>query len=175
MGRPPRGTGGYGGERSMSQKVVQDSSTESEEERVNRNWDELLQELRVTQVGVQILTAFLLTVPFQQRFVELTELQRHVYLVTVGFAVVATGLIIAPVSFHRLVFRRRQKPWLVRTAHHSAHLGLICLALAILGALWLVVHFVAGRTASLIVLAVAAVFDGALWWGAPLGQRNGGS
>ena len=59
----------------MSQGITQDSSTESEEERINRNWDELLQELRVTQVGVQILTAFLLTVPFQQRFVELTDLQ----------------------------------------------------------------------------------------------------
>jgi uncharacterized protein DUF6328 len=157
----------------MSYQVAQDSSTESEQERINRNWSELLQELRVTQTGVQILTASLLTVPFQRRFVELTELQRNVYLVTIGFAVVATALIIAPVSFHRLVFRRRQRPWLVRTAHHSAHLGLICLALAILGALWIVVDFVAGRTASLIVLVVAAVFYAALWWGAPLGQRNG--
>ena len=146
---------------------------ESEEERINRNWDELLQELRVTQVGVQILTAFLLTVPFQQRFVELTDLQRHVYLVTVGFAVVATGLIIAPVSFHRLVFRRRQKPWLVRAAHHLAQLGLVCLAWAIVGALWLVFDFVAGRTVSLIVLAVAVGFYAMLWWGAPLGAGRG--
>ena len=107
----------------MSQAVAEGSSSESEEERINRNWDELLQELRVTQVGVQILTAFLLTVPFQQRFVELTELQRNAYLVTIGFAAVATALIIAPLSFHRLVFRRRQKPWLVRTAHHSAQLA----------------------------------------------------
>jgi hypothetical protein len=159
----------------MSHEVAQDSTTESDQERINRNWNELLQELRVTQTGVQILTAFLLTVPFQRRFVELTEIQRNVYLVTVGLAVVATALIIAPVSFHRLVFRRRQRPWLVRTAHHSAHLGLICLALAILGALWLVFDFVAGRTASLIVLAVAAVFYATLWWGAPLGQRNGRS
>jgi uncharacterized protein DUF6328 len=157
----------------MSQEVAQNSSAESEEERINRNWNELLQELRVTQVGVQILTAFLLTVPFQQRFVELTDLQRHVYLVTIGFAVVATALIIAPVSFHRLVFRRRQKPWLVHAAHHSAQLGLICLAVAILGALWLVFDFVAGRVASLIVLAVAAVFYATLWWGAPLGAGRG--
>jgi hypothetical protein len=157
----------------MSQDVAQDSSTESEDERINRNWNELLQELRVTQMGVQILTAFLLTVPFQQRFVELTEFQRHVYLVTIGFAAAAAALTIAPVSFHRLVFRRRQKPWLVRAAHHSAQLGLVCLAWAILGALWLVFDFVAGRTASLIVLAVAAGFYALLWWGAPLGAGRG--
>ena len=157
----------------MSQENTQGSSTESEEERINRNWDELLQELRVTQTGVQILTAFLLTVPFQQRFVELTNLQRHVYLVTIGFAAVATALIIAPVSFHRLVFRRRQKPWLVRAAHHSAQLGLFCLAWAIMGALWLVFDFVAGRTVALIVLAVAVVFYAMLWWGAPLGAGRG--
>src|SRR5690606_543031 len=101
---------------------------ESERERINRNWHELLQELRVTQVGVQILTAFLLMLPFQRRFVEISETQRTVYLVIVCFAAAATGLIIAPVSYHRMVFRRRQKPWLVRAAHLASQLGLICLA-----------------------------------------------
>jgi hypothetical protein len=157
----------------MSQQVAQDSSIESEEERIKRNWNELIQELRVTQMGVQILTAFLLTVPFQQRFVELTDFQRHIYLVTVGFSAAATALTIAPVAFHRLVFRRGEKPWLVRAAHHSAQLGLVCLAVAILGALWLVFDFVAGRTAALIVLAAAALFYGTLWLGTPLGAgRN---
>ncbi|MGH3477398.1 MAG: DUF6328 family protein, partial [Nocardioidaceae bacterium] len=73
----------------MSEDVVQGPTGESEQERVNRNWNELVQELRVTQTGVQILTAFLLTVPFQQRFVELTDLQRNVYLATVSLAVIA--------------------------------------------------------------------------------------
>jgi hypothetical protein len=140
---------------------------ESEHERINRNWSELLQELRVTQTGVQILTAFLLTIPFQQRFVELSETQRNVYLVTVGFAVIATGLFIAPVSYHRVVFRRRRKDWLVRAAHQSAHLGLICLAFAIMGAVWLVFDFLIGRTASTIVLCLAALFYVVLWWGPP--------
>lgn len=157
----------------MSEDVAERPPNESEHERVNRNWNELLQELRVTQTGVQILTAFLLTVPFQQRFVQLTELQRHVYLVTVGFAALATGLIIAPVALHRLVFRRRQKSWLVKTAHKLAHLGLICLALAIVGGLWIVFDFVAGTTASLVVLVAATAFYGVLWWGAPLGAGRG--
>lgn len=156
----------------MSHQIAADSSTESEEDRINRNWDELLQELRVTQTGVQILTAFLLTVPFQQRFAELTDLQRDVYLITVGFAAVATALIIAPVSFHRVVFRRRQKPWLIHPAHQLAQLGLICLAWAIVGALWLVFDFVAGRPISMIVLGVAVVFYAMLWWGAPLGAAR---
>ena len=72
----------------------------------------------------------------------------------------------APVSFHRLVFRRRQKPWLVHAAHQLAKLGLICLAWAIVGALWLVFDFVAGRPVSMIVLGLAVVFYAMLWWGA---------
>jgi Family of unknown function (DUF6328) len=147
--------------------------SESEHERINRNWNELLQELRVTQTGVQILTAFLVTLPFQQRFVELSEVQRNVYLVTVGLAAIATGLIVAPVTYHRVVFRRRQKDWLVRAAHHSAHLGLVCLALAIICAVWLVFDFVVGRTASTIVVSLTAVFFAALWWGPPMRAGRG--
>lgn len=146
---------------------------ESSRERVNRNWNELLQELRVTQVGIQILTAFLLMLPFQRRFVELSETQRNVYLVTVCFAAAATALIIAPVNYHRMVFRRRQKPWLVQSAHYAAQLGLTCLACAIVGAVWLVFDFVVGRTASTIVAASTALFFAAVWWGPPLQDGRG--
>jgi Family of unknown function (DUF6328) len=141
---------------------------ESSQERINRNWNELLQELRVSQVGIQILTAFLLMLPFQRRFVELSDLQRNVYLVTVGFAVAATCLIIAPVNYHRMVFRRRQKDWLVRAAHYSAQLGLICLACALVGAIWLVFDFVIGRSVSLVAAGVTALFFLTVWWGPPL-------
>src|SRR5215213_4013511 len=92
---------------------------ETERERINRNWDELLQELRVTQTGVQILTGFLLTLPFQQRFALLDDAQQAVYLTTVGFAVLATGLLVAPVSHHRSVFRQHEKDWLITSAHRS--------------------------------------------------------
>jgi predicted membrane channel-forming protein YqfA (hemolysin III family) len=146
---------------------------ESSWERVDRNWQELLQELRVSQVGIQILTAFLLMLPFQRRFVELTEAQRNVYLVTVCFGVAATTLIIAPVNYHRMVFRRRQKDWLVKAAHYSAQLGLICLACAIVGAVWLVFDFVIGGTASTIVAGAAAFFFVAVWWGPPLRDGRG--
>jgi O-antigen/teichoic acid export membrane protein len=137
-------------------------------ERVDRNWYELLQELRVVQVGIQILTAFLLMLPFQGRFVELSEAQRNVYLITVCFAVAAAVLTIAPVNHHRMVFRRRQKEWLVRAAHYSSQLGMVCLACALVGAVWLVFDFVLGRTASTIVGVAAVLVFVSVWWGPPL-------
>src|SRR5215213_2429038 len=82
---------------------------ETERERINRNWDELLQELRVTQTGVQILTGFLLTLPFQQRFEDLDDYQRDLFLVLVLLAVLTTALIVAPVSLHRILFRKHLK------------------------------------------------------------------
>src|SRR5690606_32068463 len=85
------------------------SRNETASERLDRNWNEILQETRVTQTGIQILTGFLLTVPFQQRFTELTEQQRMFYLGLVLLAAVTTGLVVAPVSLHRWLFRRRAK------------------------------------------------------------------
>src|SRR5674536_216271 len=86
-----------------------DGRRETPAERLDRNWNEILQELRVTQTGIQILTGFLLTVPFQQRFAELTADQRRIYLTLVVLASVTTGLLVAPVSLHRWLFRRGAK------------------------------------------------------------------
>jgi hypothetical protein len=116
-------------------------------ERMDRNWDELLQELRVTQTGAQILTGFLLTIPFQSRFSDLDAYQRDVYLVLVLMAAFATVLIIAPVSLHRLLFRRRLKPQLVDTGHWIAQAGLAALALTLSGATMLLFDVVLDRTA----------------------------
>ena len=86
---------------------------ESRHERLTRNFNELLQELRVTQTGVQILTGFLLTLPFTDRFKTLDSLQKGVYLGVLVGSVIATGLIIAPVAFHRALFRQGEacSPW----------------------------------------------------------------
>src|SRR5947209_10039375 len=88
--------------------------TETVLERWDRNFSELLQELRVAQTGVQVLFAFLLTLPFTNRFERITEVQRGTYVVTLVAAAAATALLIAPVSYHRLVFRQGRKPQLVR-------------------------------------------------------------
>lgn len=116
-------------------------------ERMDRNWEELLQELRVTQTGAQILTGFLLTLPFQSRFTDLDAYQRDVYLLLVVLAVVATVLIIAPVSLHRLLFRQRLKPQLVQAGHWFARAGLAALALVLAGGTLLLFDVVVSRTA----------------------------
>jgi len=133
-------------------------------ERMDRNWEELLQELRVTQTGAQILTGFLLTLPFQSRFGDLDAYQQDLYLVLVVLASLATVLIIAPVSLHRLLFRKRLKPQLVDAGHWFARAGLAALAAVLTGAVVLLFDVVLSRTAGwvaggglLLVIAVAWV------------------
>lgn len=106
---------------------------ETETERLDRNWNSLLQELRVVQTGVQLLTGFLLTLPFQQRFDVLDPPMRITYLATVGCSVAATVLLIAPVGIHRLLFRRHRLRVLVSAAHRCAYAGLALLGSALTG------------------------------------------
>ncbi len=152
----------------------QDGSPAQDDDRLTRNWHELLQELRVTQTGTQILTGFLLTLPFTQRFTELSTRQEIVYLATMVGSVVTTGLIIAPVAFHRLLFRQRQKPWLVAAADAFAKIGLLLLAVTTSGVILLVFDVVVSWSAAMI--AAIATFVGllAVWAGTPwLAPKNG--
>ncbi|MGV1003442.1 MAG: DUF6328 family protein [Candidatus Nanopelagicales bacterium] len=131
---------------------------ETPAERSDRNWSELLQELRVTQTGVQILTGFLLTVPFQGRFADLDTYQVRLYLAILLLALLTTGLIVAPVALHRSVFGRNLKGPLVADADRLDRVGLATLALVLAGTATLIVDFLvsrpAGSTAGLSVLAV---------------------
>ncbi|MCW2863201.1 MAG: hypothetical protein JWP48_4909 [Actinoallomurus sp.] len=117
---------------------------ESSLERWDRNFIELLQELRVAQTGVQILFAFLLTLPFTNRFGDISSLDKAVYVITLVASATATALLIAPVSDHRQVFREGHKPQLVRTASMLAQAGLAVLLVAMIGAVFLVLDVVAG-------------------------------
>jgi hypothetical protein len=140
-------------------------------EQITRNWNELLQELRVMQTGVQIRTGFLLTVPFTDRFSLLDHAQRMVYLGVLVGSVVVTCLIVAPVAFHRVLFRRRMRPWLVSAANVCARIGLAGLALVSAGMVLLVFDVVVGTTAGVVAsLLVLALFAG-LWLGVPLLNR----
>jgi hypothetical protein len=145
---------------------------ETPAERADRNWDELLQELRVSQTGVQILTGFLLTVPFQQRFEALDETQRTLYLVLVVLAVIATALLVAPVSLHRELFRRGLKDRLVRTGANLARAGLVVLALVLAGTSALIFDVVLSRTAGVVVGAAVAVMLIGAWWVLPHTQSS---
>lgn len=118
--------------------------SETATERADRNWNELLQELRVAQTGVQILTGFLLTVPFQQRFTDLEPWLRGVLLVALALATLTTALIVSPVASHRLLFRRHAKAELVSAADRVTKIGLVTLALTIVAVVVLVFGFVGG-------------------------------
>jgi len=141
---------------------------EGEKERLTRNLNELLQELRVTQTGVQILTGFLLTLPFSQRFKDLDNVQRGAYLAILCGSVIATGLIIAPVAFHRVLFRHGERKWLVGAANWAARAGLVALALTTSGVVWLVFDLVTDRTLASIAGAVALLFFAIVWVVIPL-------
>jgi hypothetical protein len=139
------------------------SRDETETERMDRNWNELLQELRVTQTGVQILTGFLLTLPFQQRFTQLDDFQVTVFCVAVLLSATATALIVAPVSYHRLLFRRRRKALLVRSADRLARAGLAILAVAVSVVVLLVFDVAVSRAVG-IACSVAVLLVFVLLW-----------
>jgi uncharacterized protein DUF6328 len=136
---------------------------ETEKERDDRNFAELLQELRVTQTGVQILFAFLLTLVFTPRFAELDTPQRATYLVTLLLAVTATVLLTTPAALHRALFRRGAKRTIVEVSSRLASLGLVALALSFAGALLLVVDVVAGWAAGIAAAAGGLLLCGGLW------------
>ena len=144
---------------------------ETETEGLDRNWNELLQELRVTQTGVQILAGFLLTLPFQQRFSDLDDAQRTAYLVSLSFAVLATALLVAPVSAHRVLFRRGAKRQLVSFADKAAMSGLGALAGSIVSATFLIFDVVLGRTEGITAASVATVLFAVNWVVLPLVLR----
>jgi len=140
-------------------------------ERLDRNYGELLQELRVAQTGVQLLVAFLLTIAFSPRFAETTSFQRTVYFTTLMLAITATVLLIAPVSHHRIVFRHRLKHELVKTANSEALAGLTLLALALLGAVLLITDLLFDGPVVAAPVAAVAVLFGIYWVGLPVRDR----
>jgi hypothetical protein len=143
---------------------------ESDVQRVDRNFLELLQELRVAQTGVQILFAFLLGLAFTPRFGTLTAEQHAVYLVTLVCSASSAALLIAPVGYHRTVFRRRLKARLVETGHRYAVVGLVLLLLALVGGVELAASLLIGRWAALLAAALSGLFV-TLWFVVPLWHR----
>ncbi len=130
---------------------------------LTRNWDELLQEIRVTQTGVQILTGFLLTVPFSNRFGDLTTFQRDVYLAVLAGSVLTTGLVVAPVAMHRVLFRQRRRELLVESGNRLAVTGLAMLALTVSGVVLLVVDIVLGSPQGWVAGGAILLVLTALW------------
>lgn len=136
---------------------------ETETQRLDRNWSGLLQELRVVQTGVQLLTGFLLTLPFQQRFEDLSDSEVGIYLATVALSVTSTMLLVAPVGLHRMLFRRHALPELVAASHRLAICGLATLGLALIGVVALIFSFVISPPAGGVAAAAALVMFCGLW------------
>ncbi len=145
---------------------------ESTAERLDRNYNELLQELRVAQAGVQILFAFLLSLAFTQRFGQANSFQRTTYVVTLLFAAGAAALLIAPVAFHRIVFRQRQKDDLVDASNRLALGGLGMLLVAMVGAVLLILDVVLGGSRALLLTAAVAAWFVGFWVVLPLTRRE---
>ena len=141
---------------------------ESEQERLNRNMNELLQELRVSQTGVQVLFAFLLALPFAQRFKQVTPFQRDVYFATLLLCGISVAVFIAPVNAHRLIFRQREKARLIASSNWMAITGLACLGLALTGVILLISDFIFGTTAAVISTAFIFLLFLTLWYALPL-------
>ncbi|MEV4134332.1 DUF6328 family protein [Dactylosporangium sp. NPDC049742] len=144
---------------------------ESPVERSDRNWTELLQELRVAQTGVQILFAFLLTIPFSQRFAEITAVQRGTYIVTLVLTALATLCLIAPVSHHRILFRRGRKEQLVESSDTLAQIGLVFLWLSVVGAVFLVFEVVVAVSWAIAAAVTLGVLFVLVWYVFPTLKR----
>lgn len=148
---------------------------ETTEERDDRNLTELLQELRVAGLGIQVLFGFLLSLPFTSRFEKLDATQRDLYLAAVLLAVASIVLLTAPVAYHRVLFRRHRKEWLVRVGNRTAIAGLGCVAAAVSTSVALVTSFVApGPLALATASVVPAAFIG-LWFILPIASRRSSS
>ena len=156
----------------MNHGEAPDARQESTAQRDDRNLSELIQELRVAGLGVQVLFGFLLSLPFTTRFSQLTIGQRDLYLACLVLSAMATVLLIAPVAYHRLVFRRGMKEHLVRFANLLAILGLTVVAGAVLSAVLLLTWYVAGALSGGLVTALIGVVIVALWFAVPLVSRR---
>ncbi|MFD9868278.1 DUF6328 family protein [Streptomyces niveus] len=148
---------------------------ETPEERADRRWGDLLQELRVAQTGVQILFGFLLTVVFQQRFTALSDTDRHIYTVTVVLGAATVGALVGPVALHRILTGRRLKPETVLLASRLTVLGLVLLLCTMVSSLLLVLRLAARDTWAAVLVGVVAAWFMLCWFMVPLWARRQGN
>jgi hypothetical protein len=144
---------------------------EDEKERRDRELMELVQELRVALTGVQVLFAFLLTVPFTQRFAKVTEFQRHLFYATLIASALSVLLLIAPTSRHRILFRQHDKEALLLASNRYSIAGLAALAAAMVGAVMLITDLLFKETMVTWVTAILAALFLVMWFVMPFLRR----
>ena len=146
-------------------------SDEPHSERLNRELIELLNELRVALPGVQVVFAFLLTVPFSNRFETLTSAQQALYFATIVATTISTAMFMAPTSFHRIRFRQADKEQMLRTSNSFALVGIASMGVSITLAITLIADLLFGVVAALAVGVAAFLLMGTLWFAYPLSRR----
>jgi len=145
---------------------------DSETQQLSRNLNELLQELRVAQAGVQILFGFLLSIAFTERYAQTDDYIRTTHFITVLFATAATALLTAPASWHRVLFRQGRRERIITVANKLAVAGLICLAFAVTGTVLLIGEVVLGGWAAVLVAVLTAIGFSLLWLIVPWRERE---
>ena len=143
-----------------------------EQERTERQMAELLGELRVALPGVQILFAFLLTVPFAQGFTRVTSFQKNLFFATLLFTAISTACLIAPTATHRLRFHKRDRKYVIEAAQKLMIAGLVFLALAIIGAVMLITDFLYNGSVRWIWPALVALVIAVFWFARPLARSD---
>lgn len=140
---------------------------EDQADRYDRHWNELLQELRIAQTGIQILFAFLLTIAFTSPFRDSDDFTQDVFAVTIVLSALSMALLIAPVSFHRVVFRQKVRDKMIPMASKMTAGGLFLLMLAVCGGLLLALDVVLARWLAITVSGVALLWFVAFWYVIP--------
>ncbi|KUN89426.1 hypothetical protein AQJ66_04485 [Streptomyces bungoensis] len=156
----------------MTQQERRRGRDETEEERADRMWGELIQEVRVAQTGVQILFGFLLTVVFQQKYASLSQADQAIYIVTVVLGACTTGALIGPVSLHRLVSGRRVKPQAVRLASRMTFVGLLLLLVTMGSSLLLILRVATNNGYVPYLVTAVILWYLVCWYGLPLWARR---
>jgi hypothetical protein len=142
-----------------------------DESKLDRELGELLQELRVALPGIQVLFAFLLTVPFSQRFPQVTSSQKGAYFLAFLCAAAATAFFIAPTAYHRILWREHDKEFLLRVSNVLTLVGTVFLAAAVVSAVFVITDLLFGGTITVVVTAAAGVLFATLWYFLPITRR----
>lgn len=148
-----------------------DKREETSTERADRNLNELLQELRVALPGVQVLFGFLLTVPFTPRFQSLTPSQEKLYFAILLSTALAAALLVAPTANHRLLFRKRDKEYIVVVANRLAIAGIGFMAISMCGAILMISDFVFDAPVPFVATCGAALVFASMWFVLPMARR----
>jgi len=145
---------------------------ETHEERVNRELIELLNELRVALPGVQVLFAFLLAVPFSQRFTEVTQLQRNTFMLALLSTLAGSVFLIAPTAYHRIRFRDRDKEALLRISNVFAIVGVLFLAIGMTAVVFLVTDMIFKGVVTTLITTLTAALFATVWFVLPLARKT---